>query len=195
VSKLSFKVAIDIDDTIGDLLGAWVAYLNTKYSLDIKVENIVEWDMRKAFPMLSKEEIYEPITQEDFWKNIEPKKDAAKYISKMITDGCEVYLCTSTDYRNIYPKFKFFVQPNFPFINWHQVMVMHNKQLANVDVMIDDGFHNLIGGDYIKVLVDMPHNRYFQVVGEEIYRAHNWREIYDLVSFFFKHSKERRIYG
>ena len=44
------------------------------------------------------------------------------------------------------------------------------------DVLIDDGLHNLIGGDYRKILFDSPHNRSFDAEGNGMIRVHNWDE-------------------
>ena len=54
-------ILIDMDDTLEDLLGAWVSYLNTQYGTNVHKEDIRQWDISVAFPSLSKTQVYEPI--------------------------------------------------------------------------------------------------------------------------------------
>ena len=61
--------------------------------------------MARFFPSLTREQIFQPLMCETFWDFVKPKKDASKYIKKLIDDGYNVYLCTSTDYQNIKVKF------------------------------------------------------------------------------------------
>ena len=55
-----------MDDTLEDLLGAWVSYLNTQYGTNVHKEDIRQWDISVAFPSLSKTQVYEPILLDDF---------------------------------------------------------------------------------------------------------------------------------
>ena len=45
-------IAVDMDDVLVGLLPAWLNYLNSKYNLNVLVEDILEWDMKAAYPML-----------------------------------------------------------------------------------------------------------------------------------------------
>ena len=38
-------ILIDMDDTLEDLLGAWVSYLNTQYGTNVHKEDIRQWDI------------------------------------------------------------------------------------------------------------------------------------------------------
>lgn len=50
------------------------------------------------------------------------------------------------------------------------------------DVLVDDGIHNLIGGDYRKILVDAPYNREFNEKEYGMVRVKIWKEIYDVIT-------------
>ena len=174
-------ILIDIDDTIEDLLPAWCAALNKKYNTSVSPSDITEWDMQKFFPTLSWEQIYSPFHNEDFWKAVKPKKDAPVYIRQLIARGYKIYLCTSTDYRNIKPKFEHVIAPYFPYIKWEDIIVAYNKQMIKTDYMIDDGVHNLEGGDFRKILMTAPHNKNYDAEANGMYRAENWSEIYEII--------------
>ena len=174
-------ILIDIDDTIEYLCKTWVDWLNIKYHSNVKYEDITEWDIRSFFPTLSKEEVFYPIHQSWFWKLVKPMPGAIKYIKKLIEDGFQVYLCTSTDYRNVRPKYEFIIKRYFPYIAWEQVIITYKKQMINADILIDDGIHNLEGGTYFKILFTAPHNRKYDAEKHDMVRANNWDEVYKIV--------------
>ena len=174
-------ILIDIDDTVEDLLGAWCKCLNEKYNLSVHPEEVTDWDIAKFFPTLTKEQVFEPLHTEHFWKTVEPKDEAVKYVKQLIDDGFNVYLCTTTDYRNVKPKFEYIIMKHFPFISWQQVIVAGRKQMIKADFLIDDGVHNQEGGDYIKILVSTPHNRGYDAKANGMVRSENWKFTYDTV--------------
>lgn len=174
-------VLIDIDDTIEDLLSAWCKWIDNRYDLNIKPDEITDWDITKFFPTLTKEQVFEPLRTDGFWKTVEPKDEAVKYVKKLIDDGFNVYLCTTTDYRNIKPKFEYIVQKHFPFIQWNKVIVASCKQMIKADFLIDDGVHNQEGGDYIKILVSTPYNQGYDAKSNGMIRSNNWKSIYNIV--------------
>lgn len=67
-------ILIDMDDTLEDLLGAWVSYLNTQYGTNVHKEDIRQWDISVAFPSLSKTQVYEPILLDDFLEDRPAKR-------------------------------------------------------------------------------------------------------------------------
>lgn len=181
VSYSDITILVDIDDTIEDLLKAWCEWLNKRYGLCVQPEEVTDWDVAKFFPTLTKEQVFEPLHIDHFWETVEPKKDAVKYVKKLIDDGFNIYLCTTTDYRNIKPKYEYVVMKHFPFISWRQVIVAGCKQMIKADILIDDGVHNQEGGDYNKILVSTPHNRGYDAEGNGMVRAEDWEFIYNTV--------------
>lgn len=69
----------------------------------------------------------------------------------------------------------------FPFISWNDVIIIAHKQLIKGDVLVDDGVHNLEGGDYAKILVDSPHNRGYDAEANGMIRLNNWDDIYHAI--------------
>ena len=89
-------ILIDMDDTLEDLLGAWVSILNTRYGTSVHKDSVKQWDMSVAFPSLSKSQVYEPILLDDFWKTVQPKDGAVDVMQKLIGDGHHVYIVTAS---------------------------------------------------------------------------------------------------
>ena len=187
-------ILIDIDDTIECLGEAWISWLNQKYGTSVLWNDITDWNVNKFFPLLTKEQVYEPLNEPDFWKNVKPKQGAVEYVKKLQDDGFKIYLCTSTDYRNIKPKYEEVIQKYFPYIEWKQIIVTSNKQMIEADFLVDDGVHNLKGGKFVKILMDAPHNRNFNAEENDMFRVKDWETTYSLIKTLSYHISNRGKY-
>lgn len=193
---MSKTILVDMDDTATWLLPVWVNWLNHKHNLNVDWHDIKEWDMSKFFPNLTKEQVFEPLHNEEFWDLVKPKDGAVEYLKKLIDDGFKVYLCTSTDYRNVKVKFEKVIQKYFPYISWKQVIVASDKQMISGDFMVDDGIHNLEGGRYRKILMNAPHNKSYNAEENGMFRANNWEQIYSYIkSVVFNEKQLSLCYG
>lgn len=175
------KILIDMDDTIEDLLGSWVASINTRYGTSVSPEEIVDWEIEKFFPSLTRFQVFEPIFTEDFWDTVKPKKDAVKYVKMLRDEGYQVYICTNTNYKTLKSKMDKALFRYFDYLTWNDVIVAKNKQMIDADFLVDDAVHNLIGGKYKGILMDAPHNRDFNEKKHDIIRAKTWEEIYNII--------------
>lgn len=59
-------ILVDMDDTIENLAEAWVAYLNARHQTSTNLSDITDWDISKAFPTLTKEQVYAPLFEDAF---------------------------------------------------------------------------------------------------------------------------------
>ena len=73
-------ILVDMDETISGLLDAWTGCLKGRYGIGVCRDDIKDWDMQKAYPELSKEQIYAPLLEESLWESVEPLPGAAHYI-------------------------------------------------------------------------------------------------------------------
>ena len=69
----------------------------------------------------------------------------------------------------------------FPFLTWDRVIVTGRKQMIRCDVLIDDGVHNLEGGDYKKILFTAPHNRQYDAEANGMVRADTWEDVIRII--------------
>lgn len=173
---------VDMDDTIEDLLGAWLTYLNQKHGTNVGKDDITQWDISAAFPSLSKQQVYEPILLNDFWKTVKPKDGAYDALEKMLADGHSIYIVTASNHETLHTKMECVLFRYFPFLSWNNVIVTSNKQMIKGDILIDDGVHNLIGGEYVGILMDAPHNKNFPNDEFGITRVYNWEDAYGVVT-------------
>lgn len=175
-------ILVDMDDTIEDLLSAWVSYLNTKYGTSIQKDDVTQWDISKSFPTLSREQVYEPLYLDSFWLSVKPINGAAETLQKLIKDGHQVLIVTTSSYETLHTKMEEVLFKYFPFLSWNDVIITSRKQLVNGDVLVDDGTHNLEGGQYLRILMDAPHNRAYSAESNGMIRVYNWGEAYGVIS-------------
>lgn len=175
-------VLVDMDDTVENLVEAWVEYLNNMYGVSVDTEDVVDWNICKAFPTLSSNEVYAPLLEDEMWKTVKPKDGAQKYLGKLLNDGHRIYIVTTSSYKALNAKMEHVLFKYFPFITWNDVIITSNKQLINGDVLIDDGVHNLEGGSYYRILMNANHNKAYNAEANGMVRAFSWKEVYLLVS-------------
>mgnify|MGYP003292472703 CR=1 FL=1 len=175
-----YTLLIDMDDTIENLAEAWCAWLNSVYGTAVVLEDHTEWAFDKAFPELTKEQVYEPLFREDFWNTVKPTKDAMYYMEQLWNYGVPMYICTASHPDTVKAKYNAIIRKYFPFIPANHFITISNKKLLNGWYLIDDGTHNF-GGNYKGLLMDKPWNRLFNTTGKNIVRVHNWKEIYDII--------------
>ncbi len=172
---------VDMDDTIENLLPAWTEWLNKKHRMSVQADDITSWDIQKFFPSLTRDEIYSPLYEDEFWKMVTPKEDAILYLSRLNELGFKLYICTNSNYQTIRRKLEYIIDRYFPFISWWNVITICHKQLINADILVDDGVHNLLGGSYKKILMTASHNKDFDANSNGIVRVNNWQEAYDKI--------------
>lgn len=175
------RILVDMDDTLEHLSDAWIKCLNEKYGFDVKREDIDNWDIASFFPELDRKQVFEPIHTDDFWMTVEPFEGAAEVLQKLIEDGHDIYVVTASHYKGLKGKLENALFRFYPFIKRKNVIVSYFKQMIDGDILIDDGVHNLIGGNYEKILMDAPYNRDFDAEANGITRVKDWKEVYDAV--------------
>ena len=184
-----YTILVDMDDTIEYLLREWLVWLNNRYARDVHEEDVHDWDIKLAYPGLSDSQVYEPLFYHELWRRVKPMPDAAEYLERLHNDGHEIYIVTSSNFHTIETKINEVLFVNFPFIDYEHVIIARKKQMIRGDIMIDDGPHNLIGGEYIKILMTAAHNRDFDAESNDMIRVHNWAEIYGIITQLSKESE------
>lgn len=175
-------ILVDMDDTIENLLVEWVRVLNETHGRNVALDDIREWDIKKAYPGLRDADVYAPLYADSIWGSVMPRADAIVYLYKLYKDGHLIYITTSSNYKTLAAKMDRLLFRWFPFIDWSHVIVATKKQMLRGDVMVDDGPHNLVGGDYVRILMTAPHNRDYDAVSNGMQRVSNWAEVYEIIT-------------
>lgn len=171
-------IGIDFDDVINNMLDVWVDWLNDKYGMSVKHNDITGWDMSEVYPNLTKTQLYEPLNTPEFWDTVSIREDAKEVMDMLIADGHKVYVITSSYYKTLPFKLDRCLFKNFPYFSKKDIIITYNKALINVDLLIDDGEHNIKDFAGIKVIFDRPHNKNCTCAD---YRVASWKEFYILI--------------
>lgn len=189
-----FIIGCDMDDTLTHLVTPWIQYLNNRYGTHVDPYKELHWDMKVQYPDLTYEQIFEPLFEKEFWKHVTPMTGAVGVVKKLIDEGFQFYVVTSTHYRSLADKLPDVLFKYFPFIDRHNVITTYNKQLIRCNVLIDDGTHNIIG-PYVGLLMDAQHNKSFKDDNyPSVTRVYNWNEVYTQVHKAFDKYKEEHAH-
>lgn len=180
-----FTILVDVDDVLLDTLYWWVDALNIKYGTSVNPLTITDWEISTAFPTLSRDEIYSPLFDCDFWKYVKPKPDAPYYLKRLIDDGYKIIIVTNTYKETAEFKFNNALFPNFPYLRNADIVLTDKKYLVKGDILIDDYLKNLVSSNWHPIMFDAPHNRKYNCDMFGIYRAKSWEDIYNYVKCKF----------
>lgn len=176
------RILIDMDDVLEELTEPWCNALNESFGTSVKPTDITEWDMKKFFPTLSSDQIYSPLHKESFWETVRARYDAIIYLPKLMSDGHELYVVTSSNKDTIKYKYEHIIQKYFPYIKWSNMIICKNKQMVMGDYLVDDGIHNLVGGTYKGILFTAHHNKSINAGEHSVHRCNCWRDVYNYIT-------------
>ena len=114
--KISKVLLVDMDDVIENLCPCWCRWLNEHYGTNVSAEEIVDWDINKFFPELTREQIFEPLFKEEFWKTVTPKLDAIKYLNMELTADMPAENTDFFDTTIEIEKVKMLVRRSYPYV-------------------------------------------------------------------------------
>lgn len=169
------KIAVDIDNTIWDLISSWLKCYNEAFNDNVKYEDIVRYDFFNITSKASKEEIFKFLATDELWKSVVPYKYSYEYLEKFNKEY-DLYIVTNTSYKTPRTKFDRLFEL-FPFLDEDQLVITANKQLLFVDIMVDDCVDHLMGGNYMKFLIDAPYNR--DAINNSIIRVKDLKDVYN----------------
>ena len=182
--KKKFRILVDLDDTLTNLIQVWVEKINQKFDTNVKFEDIADWDIAKFFPSVPKQDIFKVLSDKSIWNEVTPLAYSQEYLQKLKDDGHEILIVSASHYKDIQDKYEKIIQKYFPFIDWKDVVVTSRKELIQGDILIDDAIHNVeMSNHRYKFLMDCSHNQEFDCNKNKTLRVYNWVEIYDIISY------------
>ena len=183
-------ILVDMDDVLEMLVAGWCAYLHDRYGTDTVASDVKEWNMAKAFPSLTHEQVYGAPEDDALWDYVKPMPGAAEGLKELMADGHEIFVVTATGYETLRAKMEKVLFRYFPYLSWKQVIITENKQMIKGDILIDDGPHNMQGGEYRKILYTANHNLNFDETTVNAIRVNNWDEVYAAVNRIAKEKED-----
>lgn len=149
------NVYVDCDDVLLDLLGPMVKVLNLAFKTEILIQEVQEWDtlgqlfgeravglaFRKLVPLL------------------EPKGDALAAFKILCSKPeLNVHILTAVSGEAQTDR-RLSIQKWLPWFPIEKLIFERDKSKYSGGLLIDDGLHNILSYDGLRMIVDMPHNR------------------------------------
>lgn len=171
----TFKIILDVDDTIADTTGYLLKIANKDYGLNLKKEDVYDWDLDIVFPDVNLREYFD---RDGFFLNLTPYEDAIYYTKKLIEEGHEIVIATASPINGFKDK-AVFLKKHFPHIPERNLILAWRKECIYGDIMLDDGLHNITTSICdIPVIFNQPWN---QNTDSNYKRVSSWQEFYEFV--------------
>lgn len=187
---MKYKLIIDCDDVLLDLNSRALQVFNAENGTDYTEDIFTDFDIYKCLPFELAEKYTALWLREDIWRSLSPVYHAQWGMKKLIDDGFEVFVATSTHYSNFVWKIEL-LQAYFPFIDSSKIICIKDKSLLHGDIMVDDCAANLISNLYChRICLEKSWN---QNVHDEVYGIHRcktWDEIIDTIEKIYKEDQE-----
>ena len=137
--RFRMTTALDVDDVLLECIPYAIKLANAKYNFDppLTIHEIDRWGKLGT----RADVIFEFFTEEFF--RTQPVIGGAKEFVRKLSQMTEVFVCTS-----VYPQFMSIraevIMREFPEIPPENIYMGTRKEKLNVDILFDDGMHNVI---------------------------------------------------
>ena len=160
----ALEIASDYDDTVGNFtpmvhnsVGKKFPELLEDPSKPLDIEN-ARWGFTNLPPeprAFAKSLFNNP----RFFENLPLRPNSQKFVQEMLRRGHDLLFCTAT-YTGCMSTRGEEILKNFPGVKPNNIIITGRKDLVDVDVLIDDGLHNIEPSiARVPILVDAPWNR------------------------------------
>lgn len=180
-------VGIDIDDTMTNHCETWFNLYNKKYKKEnqepLQISDAYKWDFYNDWEEEQKNKLLKTLDDPDYFKRIKLFDNVKEVITKIINSENKVIIISST-YKELQQKKKEWILEQLPMLNEENIIFTTNKEIINVDIMIDD---NLAYANRFKcpfLLYRQPWNtgRPYSEYSENIINVGNWKEVENILS-------------
>lgn len=137
--RFRMTTALDVDDVLLECVPYAIKLANEKYKFDppLTIYEVDRWGKLGT----RADVIFEFFTEEFF--RFQPVIEGAKEFVRKLSQMTEVFICTS-----VYPQFMSIraemIMREFPEIPPENIYMASRKDKLNVDILLDDGMHNVI---------------------------------------------------
>ena len=172
----------DMDDVLVNLLDTWTSILNSRYSKNVKLEDIQEWDMHKAYPDLNDKQLFGVLNEDELWMQVRPKEGSPEYLLRVKDMGYRIFVCTAAHYKNISKKITLCLLKYYPWLTYKDIIMCHDKELISCDYIIDDYHNNIKRSKAVRFLMDAPYNKIAQTSRDFDFRVNSMEDVYNILN-------------
>ncbi|MBA4547867.1 HAD hydrolase-like protein [Thermoactinomyces intermedius] len=181
-------IGVDIDNTIKDTHRAAVEIYNRKLNQQVKVEDVQDFYLDKAYGLTPKEgqKLWRSLEEEIYQLGV-PLNHAVEVLNDLADQGHQIYFITARpDLKNIESVTrKWLKEHGFPYNGKNLIMNSQDKGKVSKELGVElffedapDHLEKLVKSQVPTVIVDAVYNRDFPV---PLKRITNWRQVYSLV--------------
>jgi 5'(3')-deoxyribonucleotidase len=174
-------IGIDVDGTVADLQTEWLNRYNKEFDDNVKLSQWKTWDLTTLVKPETVDRMFEYLSDPDLYDHVEPIKGSLDAVNKLRTMGFEIIFITSCVKGSMEQKLDWLIRHGFledPGTGQlSQYIPCNKKDRIIVDVLIDDGAHNVTTAYGKGLLFTRPWN---EAVAWP-YRADSWEEVPDKI--------------
>lgn len=174
-------IIVDLDDTVVDLRGPWVRWINHNFGLDLTGEQLTNYWLEKCVPPEVGQKIYGFLNQKGIYARLDPLPGAVEALQHLSELGYDLMPVTAyvRDPDSAADKIRWMKQ-YLPFIHRSNPFLGHRKDRVLADGFIEDSPDNLIAyrsrwsflrREPVIMAIDWPYNRSPEVDASIDYRA------------------------
>ena len=170
-------LGIDLDTTLNNLNEVWLSRYNEEYKDDLK--SYATWDIHKHVKEECGDNIFKYLHEPKFFYNLDIR-DKARSVFEYLSSYFEIYIVTAYTADTCVDKVEW-VKKHLPNFNYKNIIFCNDKSVLNLDYLIDDGHHNILGFKQTGIVYDMEYNRHLEYNDwYEIPRVFDWMYIKNL---------------
>jgi len=148
------RILVDMDGVLADVYTRFFELYEKETGLKKTLEELTGLKEGDAFP-----ELFRWVETPGFFRTI-PVMPESQRVLKLLNETYEIIVISmATEFPVSLTDKQLWLNDNFPFISWKQIVFCGNKSLIPADLMIDDHFKNLDHFDGETLMFIQPHNK------------------------------------
>lgn len=163
-------IAIDMDGVIADTVANFISWYEKDYGVKIPIEAFNGKLEKEGLPNNA---VHKYVYTPGFFRSV-PVMEGAKQAVMELMKTFDIYIVSAAVEfpLSLYEKYEW-LQENFPFISWRNIIFCGDKSIISTDYMIDDHVRNLDTFKGKTLMFTAGHN-----AGMNHHtRVNNWKEI------------------
>jgi 5'-nucleotidase len=167
------KIGIDLDSTLNNLEQVWLDRYNQDYDDNLTVADMTDWDVTTYVKPECGVDMYKYLWEPGFFRNLGAQPFAIE-VCEFLHEHFDIYIVTSAHPNVVADKWAW-IEEHLPFLRYNRFIPLHEKNLIQMDYLIDDGPHNIEAfKNGTPILMDMPYNQY---LSDEYVRCKGWKDV------------------
>ncbi|MFZ0281180.1 MAG: 5'(3')-deoxyribonucleotidase [Bacteroidales bacterium] len=168
------SILVDMDGVLADVYARLFDLYEAKYGVRLSVNDVAGLLEEEAFPDQRKW-----VAARGFFRDLPVMPGSPEVLAKLNERYEVIVVSLATEFPYSLTDKQLWLQDQFPFINWRQIVFCGNKNLIKADIMIDDHLKNLDHFNGDTIMFTQPLNMLLESSGHK--RVNSWYEIEKLL--------------